>query len=44
VETQLYFAVPGKAMNRVLEQLAVMVTANEALEAFHRGRAAALRG
>ena len=41
-DDELYFAVPGTALPRVLEQLDVMLTANAALEAFHRERAAAL--
>ena len=38
----MYFAVPGTALPRVLEQLDVMLNANAALEAFHRERAATL--
>ena len=41
-DDELYFAVPGKALTRVLEQLDVMLNANAALETFHRERAAAL--
>jgi uncharacterized protein (DUF169 family) len=41
-DDELYFAVPGAAMPRVLEQLEVMLNANAALEAFHRERAATL--
>jgi uncharacterized protein (DUF169 family) len=41
-DDELYFAVPGKAMARVLEQLDVILDANAALEGFHRERAAAL--
>jgi uncharacterized protein (DUF169 family) len=41
-DDELYFAVPGKALARVLEQLDVILTANAALETFHRERAAAL--
>jgi uncharacterized protein (DUF169 family) len=41
-DDELYFAVPGSALPRVLEQLDVMLTANAALEAFHRDRAATL--
>jgi uncharacterized protein (DUF169 family) len=41
-DDELYFAVPGKALPRVLEQLDVILTANAALETFHRERAAAL--
>jgi uncharacterized protein (DUF169 family) len=39
---ELYFAVPGKVLPRVLEQLDVIRTANDALESFHRERAATL--
>jgi uncharacterized protein (DUF169 family) len=39
-DDELYFAVPGQALPRVLEQLDVMLAANAALEAFHRDRAA----
>jgi len=38
----MYFAVPGKALPRVLEQLDVVLNANAALESFHRERAATL--
>lgn len=41
-DDEMYFAVPGKALPRVLEQLDVILTANAALETFHRERAAAL--
>ena len=41
-DDEMYFAVPGKALFRVLEQLEVMLNANAALETFHRERAAAL--
>jgi uncharacterized protein (DUF169 family) len=41
-DDELYFAVPGAAIGRVLDQLGVMQTANAALETFHRQRAAAL--
>jgi len=41
-DDELYFAVPGTALLRVLERLNVMLNANAALEAFHRERAAAL--
>jgi uncharacterized protein (DUF169 family) len=41
-DDEMYFAVPGKALPRVLEQLDVMLTANAALETFHRQRAAEL--
>ena len=42
-DDELYFAVPGPALPRVLEQLDVMLDANASLETFHRERAAALR-
>lgn len=38
-DDELYFAVPGNALSRVLEQLDIMVNANAALEAFHKERA-----
>jgi len=41
-DDEMYFAVPGKALPRVLEQIEVMLNANAALESFHRERAAAL--
>lgn len=41
-DDEMYFAVPGQALSRVLEQLDVMLNANAALESFHRERAAAL--
>jgi len=41
-DDEMYFTIPGKALPRVLEQVDVMMTANAALEAFHRERAAAL--
>jgi uncharacterized protein (DUF169 family) len=41
-DDELYFGVPGSALARVLEQLDVIQTANAALEAFHRERAASL--
>jgi uncharacterized protein (DUF169 family) len=41
-DDEMYFAVPGKALPRVLEQLDVMLNANAALESFHRERAATL--
>jgi uncharacterized protein (DUF169 family) len=41
-DDELYFAVPGKALTRVLEQLRDILDANRALETFHRQRAAAL--
>jgi uncharacterized protein (DUF169 family) len=41
-DDELYFAVPGRHLPDVLERLSVALTANAALEAFHRERAAAL--
>jgi uncharacterized protein (DUF169 family) len=41
---ELYFAVPGKSLTPVLEQLEVMLDANAALEQFHKQRASALSG
>ena len=41
-DDEMYFAVPGKALPRVLEQLHVALAANAALETFHKERAAAL--
>jgi uncharacterized protein (DUF169 family) len=41
-DDELYFAVPGSALPRMLEQLDVMLNANMALETFHRERKAAL--
>jgi uncharacterized protein (DUF169 family) len=40
-ENEAYFAIPGSQLGLVEEQLAVIVRANDALEQFHRGRAAA---
>jgi uncharacterized protein (DUF169 family) len=40
-ETEAYFAIPGPQLGAVEENLAVIVRANQALEQFHRGRAAA---
>jgi uncharacterized protein (DUF169 family) len=39
-ETEAYFAVPGAHLGAIEQSLAVIVRANEALESFHRGRAA----
>ena len=41
-DDEMYFAVPGKALPRVLEQLEVMISANAVLETFHKECAAAL--
>lgn len=40
-ETEAYFAIPGSQLGVVQDSLAVIVRANEALEQFHRARAAA---
>jgi uncharacterized protein (DUF169 family) len=40
-DTDAYFAIPGPQLHLVEESLAVIVRANEELEKFHRGRAAA---
>ena len=40
-DTEAYFAIPGLQLGAVEEQLAVIVRANQAMEKFHRGRAAA---
>jgi uncharacterized protein (DUF169 family) len=40
-ETEAYFAVPGSQLAAIEQSLAVIVRANEQLEAFHRARAAA---
>jgi uncharacterized protein (DUF169 family) len=39
---EMYFVVPGQAIDRVLDQLQVVARANEELENFHRQRAAQL--
>jgi hypothetical protein len=39
---ELYFVVPGQAIDRVLDQLQIVARANAELESFHRERAAAL--
>jgi uncharacterized protein (DUF169 family) len=41
-DDELYITVPGEAVGRVLEQLETVLTANAALEQFHRSRAAEL--
>jgi uncharacterized protein (DUF169 family) len=41
-DDEMYFAVPGTNLPRVLEQLDIMLNANAALESFHRERAASL--
>jgi uncharacterized protein (DUF169 family) len=41
-DSELYLAVPGKALPQILERLGVVLDANDALERFHRQRAAAL--
>lgn len=40
-ETEAYFAIPGAALDAVEQKLSTIVHANEELEKFHRGRAAA---
>ncbi len=40
-DDEAYFAIPGSHLGAVEEHLAVMVRANQELEKFHRGRAAA---
>jgi uncharacterized protein (DUF169 family) len=40
-QTEAYFAIPGPQLGAVEQQLAVIVRANQELERFHRGRAAA---
>ena len=40
-DTDAYFAVPGRQLSVIEEQLSVIVRANEELEKFHRARAAA---
>jgi uncharacterized protein (DUF169 family) len=40
-DNEAYFAIPGPALRAVEEKLAVIVRANQELEKFHRGRAAA---
>jgi len=43
-ENEAYFAIPGSQLPAVEEKLTVIVKANDALEKFHRGRAAAAAG
>jgi uncharacterized protein (DUF169 family) len=40
-ETEAYFAIPGPQLGTLEDTLAVIVRANQELETFHRGRAAA---
>jgi uncharacterized protein (DUF169 family) len=40
-DSDAYFAIPGPVLGSVEEKLAVIVDANQELEKFHRGRAAA---
>ena len=40
-ETEAYFAIPGAQLDVVVENLALIVDANQELEKFHRARAAA---
>jgi uncharacterized protein (DUF169 family) len=42
-DDELYFAVPGAVVQETLEHLGAILTANAALEAFHRQRMAALQ-
>jgi uncharacterized protein (DUF169 family) len=41
-DTDAYFAIPGNALEAVTTKLDAIVRANDALEQFHRGRAAAV--
>jgi uncharacterized protein (DUF169 family) len=43
-DTDAYFAIPGSALEAVTAKRDVIVRANDALEQFHRGRAAAVAG
>jgi uncharacterized protein (DUF169 family) len=43
-DDELYLAVPGRAIDAMLNKLDTILTANTALEAFHRERAAAFGG
>lgn len=43
-DTEAYFAIPGTHLAAVEAQLAVILRANDALEEFHRSRAAAMPG
>ncbi len=43
-DNELYLTVPGASANAVLDQLAVAMHANQALEEYHRERAAAIAG
>ena len=38
-DDQLYFAIPGSDLDKIVERLAVISNANQQLEAFHTGRA-----
>lgn len=40
-DTEAYFAIPGPQLGAIEESLAVIVRANQALDSFHRARAAA---
>jgi uncharacterized protein (DUF169 family) len=42
-DDELYLSVPGAAIDKVMEQVGVIINANRELEAFHRQRDAALR-
>ena len=41
ISVEAYFAIPGLHLGAVEEKLAVIVRANQEMEKFHRGRAAA---
>ncbi|MGE0705448.1 MAG: DUF169 domain-containing protein [Vicinamibacterales bacterium] len=43
-DNEMYLTVPGASANAVLDQLAVAMHANQALEEYHRERAAAISG
>jgi uncharacterized protein (DUF169 family) len=43
-DDELYLAVPGSAVDRVLGEVETILTANEELEKFHRARKASLAG
>jgi hypothetical protein len=43
-DDELYLAVPGRAIDALLSKLETILSANTALEAFHRERAVSLGG
>ena len=43
-DDELYLAVPGRGLDRVLNEVGAILTANEELEKFHRARKASLAG